>query len=271
MLSSLSSVEFVRVIITSLCFLFTSMDALANGDLSPNQLVHSSHLDYSLQYRVYVPAGIQPDVLLPTLYLTDGQWYINQGHFIEVLDQEIEQGSIEPVVVVFVDNRDPENLSNNRRNDEFFGKDSYVNFYKSELVPLITANYPVSSDRTRRVIGGISFGGMNAAAFGLLAHDTFYGIAMQSPANSFHLEAIRKMYKDAEILPIKLFFSVGTKNDNTSEARKFKRVLKRKGYDMNYIEVPFGHTWDNWRPLMDDMLQTFFAKEILIRQAEIKR
>jgi enterochelin esterase-like enzyme len=37
-------------------------------------------------------------------------------------------------------------------------------------------------------------------------------------------------------------------------------VLKKKGYDLNYIEVPFGHEWENWGPLQDDMLRTFFSE-----------
>jgi len=243
------------------CLLITSMEALAVGVLSPNQLIKSEHLNYSLQYRVYTPEGFQQDQLLPTFYLTDGQWYIAQGNMIVVLDQEIEQGTIKPIVVVFVDSRDPENLLINRRKEEFFGKQEYIEFFKNELVPLITADYSVSPERTNRVIGGVSFGGMNAAVFGLKAFDTFYGIAMQSPANNFHLRAIRKMYKEQEPLPIKLYFSVGTKGtENISDSRKFKRVLEKKGYDMNYIEVPFGHTWENWQPLVDDMLRTFFSE-----------
>ena len=243
------------------CFLLSSADALATGVLSPNQQIYSEHLNYSLQYRVYTPEGIQQGTLLPTFYITDGQWYISQGNIIEVLDREIEQGTIEPIIVVFVDSRDPENLTNNRRNQEFFGKDEYIKFYKTELVPQITANYSVSPDRSNRVIGGVSFGGLNAAVFGLKASDTFYGIAMQSPANNFHLDAIRKMYKAQELQPIKLYFSVGTKGgENITASRKLKRVLTKKGYEMNYIEVPFGHTWKNWNPLMDDMLRTFFSK-----------
>lgn len=251
---------FCRFIALCFYFLFASVNALANGSLSSNQRIDSKHLDYTLQYRVYVPEGIQQDSLVPSFYITDGQWYIAQGRMVEVIDREIELGTIEPIIVVFIDSRDPDDLSNNRRKTEFFGKESYMAFYKNELVPHISANYPVNPDRTKRVIGGVSFGGMNAAVFGLLAAETFYGVAMQSPANNLHLNAITKMYKDQEVQPIKLFFSVGTKNDNTSAARKFKRVLIKKGYDVNYIEVPFGHEWENWRPLMDDMLRTFFSK-----------
>lgn len=251
---------FHKFLIFCICFLLTGADALANGALSPNQLIDSKYLEYKLQYRVYVPEGIQQGTTVPTLYLTDGQWYIEYGRIVEVLDQEIERGTIESIVVVFVESRDPDDLSNNRRKDEFFGKGSYTAFYKNELVPLISANFPVSPDRRKRVIGGVSFGGLNAAVFGLLAPDTFYGIAMQSPANNLHLNAISEMYKNQAALPIKLFFSVGTKHDNTSAARKFRHILDNKGYDMNYIEVPFGHSWENWGPLQGDLLRTFFAK-----------
>lgn len=247
-------------VIFSICLLLGNIDALADGELSPNQLIDSKHLGYRLQYRVYVPEGVVQGTKVPTLYLTDGQWYIEYGRTVKVLDREIGAGSIEPVVVVFVDSRDPDDLSVNRRTDQFFGNEGYIAFYKTELVPHISANYPVSSDRKKRVIGGLSFGGMNAAVFGLLAPDTFYGIAMQSPSNNLHLNAISKMYREQDTLPIKLFYSVGTRKDNINAARSFKRVLEKKGYDMNYIEVPFGHTWENWGPLQADLLRTFFAK-----------
>lgn len=249
-----------RLIVLSFCYLLSSVNVLADGELSSDQRIESKHLDYALQYRVYLPEGVGRDSAAPTLYLTDGQWYIKYGRIIKVLDREIERGRIEPVVVVFVDSRDPDDLSNNRRNDEFFSKEGYAAFYTKELVPLITEQYPVSPDRTKRVIGGMSFGGLNAAIFGLSAPETFYGIAMQSPANKYHLKAMARMYQDNEVLPIKLFFSVGTDSDNTYAARKFKSVLKEKGYDLNYIEVPFGHNWENWRTLIDDMLRTFFSR-----------
>jgi enterochelin esterase-like enzyme len=260
LLPILETVVNKRLIVLSFCYLLISVNVLADGELSSDQRIESKHLNYALQYRVYVPDGVGPDSAVPTLYLTDGQWYIKYGHIVKVLDREIERGRIEPVVVVLVDSRDPDDISNNRRKDEFFGKESYAAFYTKELVPLITERYPVSLDRTKRVIGGISFGGLNAAIFGLLASETFYGIAMQSPANKHHLRAVARMYQDNEVLPIKLFFSVGRDNDNTYAARKFKSVLKEKGYDLNYVEVPFGHDWENWRPLIDDMLRTFFSR-----------
>jgi enterochelin esterase-like enzyme len=59
------------------------------GNLSGNIRIESEVFNYSLQYRVYTPPGMQADVKLPTIYLADGQWYIGSGNMIDVLDKEI--------------------------------------------------------------------------------------------------------------------------------------------------------------------------------------
>jgi len=227
------------------------------GDLSANQRIESSTLGYALQYRVYTPDGVEDLNNLPALYITDGQWYIDSGKMVKLLDREIEKGSIKPVVVVFVDNRDPDNLRNNRRNNQFFCNANYASFFSRELVPTITQDYPVSFKRDDRVILGLSFGGLNSACFGLTAHPTFGGVAMQSPA-MHPVPKLLELYQSEEKRPIKIFFSIGSKNDNTAAGRRFKAVLEKKGYEMLYKEVPFGHNWKNWKPLLDDILVYFF-------------
>ncbi len=239
-------------------FLFASSSAALQGTLGPNQIISSQELGYDLQYRVYSPPGKHAD--LPVLYVTDGQWYIEAGEFHEVLDELIEEGTIEPVVAVFVDNRDPHDLENNRRNSQFFCNDSYIEFYMNELVPHIEASYPVARDREARTILGLSFGGLNSACFGLLAHETFRGIAMQSPA----LHPIPDMHQLWSRMPKKdlhIFLSTGTRRDNESSSRELQRILDDKGYDMKYLEVDAGHTWKNWKPLLDDVAKTFYERD----------
>lgn len=229
-----------------------------DGSLSDNQRIESAPLGYALQYRVYTPPGVENLETLPTLYITDGQWYIRRGRMAQLLDREIKRGRIKPVVAVFVDNRNPDNLMINRRNSQFFCNPLYVMFFAQELVPRISQDYPVSLSRDDRVILGVSFGGLNSACFGLTAHPTFGGIAMQSPA--LHpVPKLQDLYASEEKRPIKIFFSLGSKNDNTSAGRRFRNVLREKGYEMLYKEVPFGHNWDNWKPLLDDMLIYFFG------------
>ncbi|WP_417459582.1 alpha/beta hydrolase [Kordiimonas sp.] len=238
---------------------FISLPSFAAGTLSDNILIDSNSLGYTLQFRIYIPENTKKTDTLPTVYVADGQWYISDGKMPEILDSEIAAGRMRPVIAIFMDSGEPGNPRNNRRNDEFMCNATYAQFYRDELIPTIEHSFPVSKSRDDRVIMGLSFGGLNAACFGLMIPDSFAGIGMHSPANSEHLKLLSDMYTKREKLPLKIFFSTGTKRDNTKAARKFHNVLERQGYDMTYTEVPFGHNWDNWGPLVDDLLLTFFA------------
>ena len=246
----------VFLVLSSICG-----PVFADGKLSDNIRIFSDSLGYDLQYRVYEPEGMRRNSELPALYITDGQWYISRGELPALLDGEIAAGNIEPVLVVFVDSRNPDNLQQNRRNQQFFCNPRYVDFFTDELLPTIDKEYPSSAMRDDRVILGLSFGGRNSACFGLMAYDSFAGIAMQSPANSEMMEELRFQYMAQEKLPLKFFMSVGTVNDNTQAGRQFMETLKFQGYDLTYCEVNEGHDWDNWEPLLDDVLYTFFPTE----------
>ncbi len=230
----------------------------AAGQLSEPQRIHSPELGYDLQYRVYQPEGFAPG--LPTLYVTDGEAYLQSGQMAALLDNEIATGHIEPLLVVFVDSRNPDNLKENRRHKQFMCNQQYAAFYRQQLLPKIGSDYQVSADRQHRVILGFSFGAINSACFGLLLEPQFAGIAMQSPGNSQHLQLLSKMYGKTEPLALRFFLSMGTKNDNISAGRKFHRLLEQKGYPVLYQEVAFGHDWRNWKPLLPAVLRHFFAR-----------
>ncbi|GJM12806.1 MAG: hypothetical protein DHS20C12_12090 [Pseudohongiella sp.] len=248
-------------ILSFLLLVCLSGSAFSAGKLSEDIRISSDVLGYDLQYRVYEPEGMRRNSELPTLYITDGQWYISRGQLPELLDSEIAAGNIEPVLVVFVDSRNPDNLQQNRRNQQFFCNPRYVDFFTDELLPTIDDRYPTSAVRDERVILGLSFGGRNSACFGLMAFDAFAGIAMQSPANSEMVDELRFQYMAQDKLPLKIFMSVGTVNDNTQAGRQFMETLKFQEYDLTYREVDEGHDWDNWGPLLDDVLLTFFSED----------
>jgi enterochelin esterase-like enzyme len=255
-----------RSIIASFVFLlasYSTSDALTlatSGTLTENQIITSKLLGYDLQYRVYLPDGYEKMDDLAVLYVTDGQWYISEGDAPSVLDELIVSGKIDPVIAVFVDNRNPDNLDENRRNRQFFCNRKYADFFADELIPAIDEKYPSKTDRTARVILGLSFGGLNSACFGLQAYETFEGIAMQSPA-MHPVRDLFSQYEESDTLPIKLFLSTGSENDNQERTRRFKSILESKGYPMHYVEVPYGHNWTNWKPLIDDVLLFYFQKD----------
>ena len=240
-------------------FTFYSATVKAYGDLSSNYLFKSNLLKYDLNYRVYTPTRNSSKEPIPTLYLTDGQWYIKGGDIKNTLDHLIASGEISPIFVVFIDSRNPHNKKENRRNSEFMCNTNYISFFVNELIPTISHNFPVSIKKEDRVIGGLSFGGLNAACFGLSASSHFGGIAMQSPASKKHLKIVSNLFKKSPTLPIKIFLSCGNRHDNAAAIQKFHNVLKSKDYEVNFKKNNKGHNWENWRPLIDDMLITFFG------------
>lgn len=242
-----------------LTLLFLAGTVLADGVVSDNIRISSEILGYDLQYRVYQPEHAQSERDLPVLFVTDGQSYLNRDRLPSVLDKLIDEEKIDPIVVVFVDPRDPDNLQKNRRNAQFLCNESYLRFYESELIPTIESSFPVSTDREARGIMGMSFGGTNAACFGIKGSNTFSRLGMLSPANH-PVSELLPAYEQSPPLPLRIFLSTGKPNDNTEANRRFRTVLRDKDYEMEYTEVRQGHNWRNWQPLLDDALIYLYAK-----------
>lgn len=246
--------------LASVACLTVAGTAAADGSVSDDIRITSDALGYDLQYRIYLPEGHGSGDAHPVMFLTDGQNYLSRGRMPAILDTLIGDGRIEPVIAVFVDARDPDDLQSNRRNSQFFCNSDYLRFYVDELIPELELKYPVAEGREGRTIMGLSFGGTNAACFGILGYQAFSGIAMQSPANH-PLPDLLPAYRETPRLPIRIFLSTGVPDDNTRANRRFHAVLQEKGYDMRYVEVREGHNWDNWRPLIDDVLLFFYGTE----------
>lgn len=231
----------------------------ASGELHDWQRIRSNALGYALQYRVFLPAGVAENARLPVLYVTDGEWFLTAGQMQQTLQRLLAAGQIAPLLVVFVDARDPDALQVNRRSKELLCNPAYITFFRDELMPAIAAQYPVSAAREQTGIAGVSFGGLNAACFGLLLPRQFGHLVMLSPANPQWLDHMAALYEAAPRNALQMYISVGTGQDNHASVRKFFRRLKQLGYTPSYREVARNHDWDNWRPLLDDVLRWFAA------------
>ena len=232
------------------------------GQLSPNITITSSHLGYDVQYRVFIPKHYSELDDLPTIYVTDGQDYIKSGEMPRLMKRLVGQNRMRPAIAVFIDSRDTANLSHNRRNSQFVCNYQYFEFVTKELVNKIDSDYRTSPKAEDRVILGLSLGGLNSACFGLLASDTFTGIAMQSPY-TFPVPDLIGYYEKSERLPLNFFISTGARNDGRRQARVLRKALEKKGYPIKYREVIGSHDWYNWRPLLDDILVYYFPQEKL--------
>ncbi len=235
-------------------------DDIEHGTLSNDMTLASKSLGYTVNVRVYTPAGYRDLDDLPVIYVTDGHEYANpdEGSMIITLDNLIADGTIKPVIAVFIDPRQPGHPDNNRRADELVTNPAYGDFLAFELVPTIDAVYDTDPSPEARAILGTSLGGVNSAYIGLTYSDTFHLIAIQSPALQVATGLIDQ-YRDSALLPLTIFMSQGTVWDDVQNTRRLRDVLESKGYPLLFMEVSEGHSWGNWRALLDDMLTYFFA------------
>lgn len=224
------------------------------GNLTSNITTSSANLGYSVNYRIYTPAGYDAEQLtnLPVVYVTDGHEYSadHLGSMVVVLDNLIDAGTLQPTIAVFVDPRDPGN-GQNRRFDQYTGNPAFVNFVANELVPKVDDAYRTLNAATGRTILGTSLGGVNSAYFGGTRSDVFENIAVQSPSN---FSNIFNLYQTQSLQDeVDLFVTAGTIGDGSGGVN-FTNLLAANGYDYEFTQVSEGHSWGNWRALLDDML-----------------
>lgn len=232
---------------------------IEKGKVITDILFNSKVLGYQLMFNVYLPAGYEKLGKLPTLYVTDGYEYMHPrlGDMITVLDNLYADKKIKPVLVVFIDHREPVNRSNNKRMEELAMNESYYDFFTKEFIPHIESNYPVVTDPTHRAILGESMGGLTAAYFAFVKPGVFGMAGIQSPA----FRARPQIYSicDNPQQPIKVSMTSGLISDASEASRKMKSILESNACVYKYREVNDGHSWGNWRNLIDDILIDFFG------------
>jgi enterochelin esterase family protein len=227
------------------------------GTLTDNILINSQKLGYSINYKVYTPFNYALHESLPVIYVTDGHEYADsdKGAMLNILDNLIYAGEIRPVMAVFIDPREPGKDASNRRMREYVCNQQFADFLGDELVPLIDKSYKTHACPDDRVILGTSLGGMNAAWVGAVRINDFHLLGINSPAfNTTVIETFGKL----DWFPFRIYMTTGTLFDTREQALGMKKILDANKVDYEYVEVNEGHSWGNWRALLDDMLRYFF-------------
>jgi enterochelin esterase-like enzyme len=239
------------------------IDAIFHGRVEKDILINSKELAYQIMYSVYLPAGYKAKSteVYPIIYITDGYEYMHErmGNMITILDNLIHQKKIKPIIAVFIDNREPVNRSNNRRMIELAMNEQYLSFVVNELVPKVEKQYPTSTHPEDRGIMGTSLGGLTAAYFSFSKPEVFGLSGIQSPAFWFRPE-IYVYCDNANKAPLKTFITSGMISDiqEREGALKMQSILEKKMSTYEHKEVNQGHSWGNFRDLIDDMLIYFF-------------
>jgi enterochelin esterase-like enzyme len=231
-----------------------------HGTIKSDILINSKILHYQVTYSIYLPAGFQKLGQLPVIYVTDGYEYLHPqlGNMTTVLDNLIAEKKIKPIAAVFVDHREPINRSNNRRMQELAMNTQYLDFFTNELIPEIERNFPVSKLASERGIMGTSMGGLTATYFAFTKPGVFGLVGIQSPA-FWTKPQIYQLCTNQVAPSIKISMTSGVINDTSKESRKMKEVLEANSCIYHYREVNEGHSWGNWRNLIDDVLIDLFG------------
>ena len=239
----------------------TQLPGAKHGRIEKDMLFNSKSLGYQITYSVYTPPGYNHKQQYPIIYVTDGYEYMHErlGNMITILNNLIHLKKITPIIAVFIDHREPINRSNNRRMTELAVNEKYFGFLTDELVPMIEKKYPVLPGAAHRGILGTSLGGLSAAYFSFTKPNIFGLAGIQSPA--FYVRPdIYKICDNPDNSPVKTFMSTGLIYDAPPETiTKMKTLLDRNTCTYQIKEVNQGHSWGNFRDLIDDILVYFFA------------
>lgn len=231
------------------------------GALSEPFVINSKHLGYPKRFTVYTPPGIDRLKDVPVLYLTDGHEFSHDemGALPIILDNLIAAGRIRPVMAVFVDPRAVD-TGENKRGPELLTNPRFQSFLTAELIPWIDARYPTRPLAEARAIAGMSLGGLHATYTAMRQPQWFGLIGVLSP---YYLAkpAVLAEVEKAKRQPVRLFVGQGTYDYDVENTRRLRDVLTEKRYDFKYIEANDGHSWGNWRNLLDDLLIYFFSPQ----------
>ena len=215
-------------------------------------LLPAGILGYATEIHVYTPPGYESSATrFPTVYLQDGQDYIEYAYTPGVLDQLIESGTIEPVIAVFISPPNRHQPDTPNRTTEYGLNPDYARFMAEELVPYVEHRYRSIDRASARLVAGPSFGGLISAYVPFMHSDVFGLGYSQSGYLSFRSDALIKAYQEHGRRPIRLYVDIGTFEQSIGQGwlpddeidflaanRRFREMLAAKGYDFVYREYP---------------------------------
>lgn len=232
-----------------------------SGTLSSTKTIESTNLNYTVGYKIWVPAQYDTTATerYKMLYVTDGQEYADNklGALTQVAANLIHEKKITPFIIVFISPLNPTNSSQNRRVTEYVLNPNYSAFLVNELIPKVEASYFVSGKAEDRAILGTSLGGLHSAYIMATQSNFFKRIGIHSPAFWYKPE-IFTLVETLTVSPETIYMTTGTIHDTETEANQMKTLFDKKGWKNGYMKVNEGHSWGNWSGTMDEMLIHLF-------------
>ena len=243
-------------------------EATKHGTVS-HPWYNSKILGMDRRLTVYTPYGYEnnPKKKYPVLYLLHGaggdeEAWSSMGRAAQILDNLIEKGLAEPMIVVMPNGNPGQaaartlNIPEKQidwRSPDF--RDAYVKSLCTEIVPFIEKNFRAVAKPSSRAIAGLSMGGGHTITASILYPEMFDYICPLSAAGSATPEQIATLKKAG----VKLYFlACGNTDFLFQGAEEMHAKLTEQGLDHEYFVSDGGHVWANWRLYLNTFAQKLF-------------
>ena len=232
---------------------WSSHDPLSRVGILQQRQLHSSAFGESRDVQVYLPATFRSNRRYPLLIVHDGDDYLRYADLKIVLDNLTHRLEIPPLIAVMIQSPD--------RLNEYSGNDQHAKFLVDDLLPFMSAEYPLIDDVRSRCVMGASFGGV-AALHAAWRHPEHFGsLLLQS--GSFAFSDIGRHNRGPAFDPVvrfmnefreqpgrpadRVFMSCGMYESLIYENRSLVPHLQGKGVEVRFEEARDAHNWENWR------------------------
>ncbi|MBO7588662.1 MAG: esterase [Bacteroidaceae bacterium] len=231
----------------------------------------SKILNINRRLTVYTPYGYEKNKnkKYPVLYLLHGaggdeEAWTSMGRTAQILDNLIEKGLAEPMIVVMPNGNPNQQAAQtlglptsdlNFRDPSL--QNAYVRSLCEEIVPFIEKEFRVNAKPESRAIAGLSMGGGHTITASILYPSMFDYICPLSAAGSATPEQITTLKKAG----VKLYFlACGTTDFLWDGAVTLDKTLTDCGLDHIFYKSDGGHVWANWRLYLNTFAPMLFKK-----------
>lgn len=234
---------------------------IETGGVAPGKFeLHSlpTGADTARRVWLYTPPDAEAFGQLPVLVLHDGwHWTWPECSIATIIDNLIASGELPPMAVVAQES--PES-----GREELACDPQFADYVADELLPWARERLDITTDPSRTIVAGQSYGGLAASFLALRRPDTFGNVISQSgsywfPAGSEFDEGaggLIREYAAADRLPVRFYLDVGLLEQwMVPYNRHFRDVLVAKGYPVSYREYNGGHSHLCWRHSMPGALR----------------
>ncbi len=203
----------------------------------------------------YLPPGYESEetMFYPVLFVHDGGEYIKLASMVNVADNLIAAGEIDPLVMVFIDPVD--------RSGEYKSGEGFMRMIVEEIVPLVDDRFSLDSRPAARGMMGASLGGLISVHMTWDNPGLFGFCASQSGAFMADYTDAVKRVEAGPPREISFYLDWGAYEPAIAFSNEeMREAILRGGHELKCMVYPEGHSWGSWRAHLDDILKAFTGR-----------